>query len=504
MATNRIARNVAANYLGIFAQIAIAFMLTPFLVNTLGDTKYGIWSIAAAFTGYMCLLDLGISSAVNRYVARYNEIKDVESLNNIVSSALVMFIIICFVICSISPFLASLIVNSMSFDAEMHEIVYLLIIIVSFDVALFVLGNLFRGIFGGLQRYEIINYTKITSTVYKAVLFYLFLSDGYGLVAMGYISVSANILTALGYFFLLKKIYPFVSFRISFASKEGGRKIYKFGGYSFLAMLANQIIYYSDAFVIGYFMTAAAVTYYTIPWSLAEYAKRMCLAVSGTYAPAISAEDSKNDMSLIRQMYTSGTKYMIIISNLINVGVMVLGGALIAIWMGPKYKELCETVLLILFINLFIQGPQLISYSVLQGLAKQKVYSYVSLGVSFANLFLSIILVQSWGIVGVAIGAAVPQILFHGVFVPLYTLKVLEMSPWQYFKNTYLVTLLPTVAFLGSLIFVNEYYYPEGYLSLFLSGGICAVLYLVCVLLFSLNRDEKRTVYRFVGKYLKA
>ncbi|VAW87013.1 hypothetical protein MNBD_GAMMA16-584 [hydrothermal vent metagenome] len=503
MSNTKIVKNVIANYIGITGQIVIAFLLTPFLVHTLGDTKYGIWSIAAAFTGYMCLLDLGVSSAVNRYVARYHAIRDEANVNAIVSTALVIFIVICIIIFLISPFMASLIVNGLNFEENMRDLVYILIIIVSFDVGIFVIGNLFKGLFGGLQRYEVINYMQITSAAYKAIMFYFFLSEGFDLPAMGYISLTANIMMGMGYFILLKRLYPSISISFKFTNKSSARKLFQFGGYTFLAMLANQIIYYSDAFVIGYFMTAAAITYYSIPWSLAEYAKRMCLAISSTYAPAISAEDSKNDMTSIVEMYISGTKYMIIISNLLTVGIIILGGALIAIWMGPEYKERCETVLLILFVSLFVQGPQLISYSVLKGLAKQKIYSYVSLGVAIVNLALSIVLVQKWGIVGVAIGSAVPQILFHGLFVPLFTLHVLNISVWQYFRKTYLITLLPTVILFLVLVWIDKYFYPEGYLTLILFALISAVIYLVFVYLFSLDGNEKKVCIRYIKKSLK-
>jgi len=66
-----LAKNIFSNYVGVAGSIVIAFMLSPFLVHTLGDTKYGVWSILAALTGYMALLDLGISSAIARYVAKY-------------------------------------------------------------------------------------------------------------------------------------------------------------------------------------------------------------------------------------------------------------------------------------------------------------------------------------------------------------------------------------------------------------------------------------------------
>ena len=88
MSNAKISRNVIANYIGMIGLIIIAFLLSPFLVHSLGDIKYGIWSIAAAFTGYMSLLDFGIGSAVNRYVSKYNALEESDGTNSVVSTAL--------------------------------------------------------------------------------------------------------------------------------------------------------------------------------------------------------------------------------------------------------------------------------------------------------------------------------------------------------------------------------------------------------------------------------
>ncbi|HEV2246346.1 MAG TPA: hypothetical protein VGW37_06805 [Terriglobia bacterium] len=49
--------------------VVVAFFLTPFVIHSLGDRMYGFWTLAAAFVGYYGLMDLGLSSAVNRYIA---------------------------------------------------------------------------------------------------------------------------------------------------------------------------------------------------------------------------------------------------------------------------------------------------------------------------------------------------------------------------------------------------------------------------------------------------
>ncbi len=503
MSTTQIRKNSTANIIGVAGLIIISFLLSPFLVQTLGDTKYGIWTIAVSFTGYMGLMDFGLSSAVIKYVSEYKGIGDQKKINSIISTSMVLFCMASGAIILLSPFMADLIVNLINIDPSLSSLVHLLIIIVSFDIGIVVVGGLYRGIFGGLQQYEIINYVQIISATYKAVMFYLFLTNGFELISMGYISITANLLSILIFYIILKKTHPAVRFELKLVNKSSRSKIIRYSKHTFVGMVANQIIFYSDAFVIGYFMSAAAVTYYSIPWALSEYTKKISMAISQTYAPAISEKEATGNFDHIRTLYTSGVKYMIIISNLLSVGVMVLGGAFIAIWMGPKYRELCEQVLIILLINQYVMGPQLVSSAVLKGLAKQKKYSYASILVSIINLFLSILLVQKWGIVGVAIGAALPQIIFNGLYVPWMTLKIIDLSAWTYFKETYLLSIVPTVILFSSLYFVRVNHDPQGYFELLFYAFTCTALYLIAVYYFMLNSGEKKYIQEKAVAMLK-
>ena len=503
MSTSAIRKNSIANIIGVAGLIIIAFILSPFLVSTLGDTKYGIWTIAVSFTGYMGLLDLGLSSAVIKYVAQYKGLRDQKKVNSIISTSMLLFCVMGVLIILVSPFMADFIVNLINIDPSLVSVVHLLIIIVSFDVGIVVVGGLYKGIFGGYQQYNVINYIQIISATYKAVMFYLFLTNGFELISMGLVSITANLLSILLFYITLRKLHPAVKFEMGLVNKGSGSKIIHYSKYTFIGMVANQIIFYSDVFVIGYFMSAAAVTHYSIPWALAEYTKKISLAISQTYAPAISEKNATGDFDNIRTLYTSGVKYMIIVSNLLSLGVMVLGGAFIAIWMGPKYRELCEQVLIVLLINLYVLGPQTVSSAVLKGLAKQKKYSYVSIVVSMFNLFLSILFVQKWGIVGVAIGAALPQIIFNGLYVPWMTLKIIDLSAWTYFKKTYLLSIVPTFILFSSLYFVRMNHDPQGYFELLLYAFICTVFYLIAVYYFMLDTGEKKYVYDKFFRRLK-
>ena len=111
-----IAMNVFSNYCGLGFHIVIAFFLSPFLVHTLGDTRYGIWSIAMSLSGYMSLMNLGIATSLNRYVSKLHKTKDIDNLLAVINSGLGLFVIVGMLIAAISPLTAWGINNFIKFD----------------------------------------------------------------------------------------------------------------------------------------------------------------------------------------------------------------------------------------------------------------------------------------------------------------------------------------------------------------------------------------------------
>ena len=69
------------------ANTLTSFLLMPFLVHHLGDRNYGFWSLAGAILGYYGILDFGIVSAVQFYVAKALGEKDVDYANRTISTS---------------------------------------------------------------------------------------------------------------------------------------------------------------------------------------------------------------------------------------------------------------------------------------------------------------------------------------------------------------------------------------------------------------------------------
>ena len=125
------------------------------------------------------------------------------------------------------------------------------------------------------------------------------------------------------------------------------------------------------------------------------------------------------------------------------------------------------------------------------------------MGVSVVNLLLSIALVQKYGIIGVALGAVIPQILFHGFYVPWSTLKIIELSVKEYFVKTYMPSIVPSIVLFIALYFVSVYFYPDSFLKLLSSAFVCTLIYMLFVYMLMLDKNEKATSIKYLRKVLR-
>ena len=78
MAKSQIAKGAIISYISIFLNIIISLVYTPWMINKIGVSDYGLYSLVTAFLSYF-LLDFGLSGTITRFIAKYraegNEVK---------------------------------------------------------------------------------------------------------------------------------------------------------------------------------------------------------------------------------------------------------------------------------------------------------------------------------------------------------------------------------------------------------------------------------------------
>ncbi|MEM8713921.1 MAG: polysaccharide biosynthesis C-terminal domain-containing protein, partial [Planctomycetota bacterium] len=149
---------------------------------------------------------------------------------------------------------------------------------------------------------------------------------------------------------------------------------------------------------------------------------------------------------------------------------IVLGPNFLEAWIGESYSPIAGRVLQVLMASFFFFLPvRGVALPVLMGLGHARVPGFGLLAMGALNLVLSLLLVGPYGIMGVAVGTAIPNILFSALFV-FEACKRVDMRIGEWLRYA-LGRLLPvTILSCGALALVSSQVPLHGFPSVIAAG----------------------------------
>jgi O-antigen/teichoic acid export membrane protein len=140
-------------------------------------------------------------------------------------------------------------------------------------------------------------------------------------------------------------------------------------------------------------------------------------------------------------------------------------------------------VLLVVPRSLYL--AQSTSIKILLGMSRHRVLASVLLIEGGMNLLLSLLLVQHFGIVGVALGTAIPLTCTSVFFLPQHLCRILNLPLGAFFSRAYLLPLTLCAPMATVLWFVSRVFPVHTYPGVMLQIALGGMVYgagLACVL----------------------
>jgi O-antigen/teichoic acid export membrane protein len=483
MNNRRIVVNAVANWIGFAAQLVVAFFMSPILVHGLGAPRYGIWSLVESILAYLMLFDLGVAASVVRYVARFEANSDQDRLNRIFSTSLCIFAAAGFMVAVITVALASLGATLVKVPPELvHEARWMLALL-GFNLSLGLPLNVFPSLLDGLARYPAKTAIRTAGLVARTGLFLIVIWQKGGLIPLAW---SITACTMLEHLILAAACWwylPRLRFSLALVDRETFRLIRGYSLQAFLLMIAGRVSYQTNALVIGAFLAPQFITYFAVAARLIEYAKNALRAVTTVLTPAVSAYEARGDLSAIRSVFLTSTRFVLWIILPIQAGFYLLGKPFLSLWMGPEYVGRSYPSLAILSLPLFLILSQSVSGRVLYGIGRLRWFTVIVTGEAIANLLISLALVGPMGIEGVAWGTTIPNILGN-VVVAVHVCGLLNVRTVEYVRCSFIRPLTATVLLSVGWWAVPAFVDPaRSWISLLLVGGIGVGVYGIVALL---------------------
>lgn len=492
--TKRFALNVMMNWAAMAVSMVVPFFLTPFVVNSLGEVAYGVWILAVSTVAYLGLLDLGLRSAIIRYVSKADTQGKADEARSAIGAALWFRLLISGGVAILSVLLALVFPHIFKLPPSMQRAGQITVLLCALGVAITLASGVFGAVLSAINRFDILSSITMVQTLARAVGVILILRSGRGLIALAYWEFTIVTLAGLATWGAAAKIYPECRVRFARPDMTMLRAIWSYSFTTFLIIIAVQIVFYSDNMVVGAFLSVGMVTFYSIAGSLALYSGQVASAMGTTFIPLASGLDASGRSEDLQKLLLRGTQAALGLVLPICAVLMLRGKTFIGLWMGHQYSEVSGTILQILIVSQFFTIANSTAGQIAYGTEKHKSVAKQAIGEAIVNLTLSIILVKTVGIYGVAWGTTVSMALFHLCFWPLHVRKMVGVSIRKYIWEGWTKITLCTVPFGIVCVIADKYWHASSKTIFF--GQIFATLPVYAIVVLIVFRSEAGSIFR--------
>lgn len=494
----RTVNNALFNAASSLLPLILSFIFWPYIVSKLGDSSYGVFALVGTVIGYFALLDLGLGSAIVKYVAEYTGQQDNDRRQEVIGVAGSIFMTIglagLLLILGIARVLAT---RLMKIPPELIDAAYHSFCAASLGFFFTMQITLLTAIINGLNRYDISSVTMAVmgtiTTIGAAVLLHL----GFGLVAVVWLNVIIPMLTVLFYLVLIHRLLPDISLRLMY-KVEPLKRILHFGMYTLLGRITYVISSQVNLLIIGAVLGATAVTYYVVPFMILSRMTNLLVRIGSVIFPAISELQGQQRHDTISDLYLTSSRIILSLTIAFTLPLLIFGIRFLHLWMGPAFAERGGIAMLFITIGVFLSQCTNVPTFVVEGLGQPKISGFAAISSALIFLILMIPGAIYGGIAGVAAANTVSAAMVCPVFIWYVTRKVLGLTLPQLFKEVYMRPLLAGVAVAIPLLLVPQTRIQNIFLLLLVMGSGMSLYFLIALLLGVYQKRERKVLMEYL------
>lgn len=482
-------RNIATSLLLQIIAIVYGFIVPKIIIDCFGSNVNGLVVSITQFLSYISLLESGFGPVVKAVLYKPIANKDQKTIENILKTAERFFRVIALIfvayIIILSLFYPLIVSNDYSwlFTAS-------LIIIIGFSTfAEYFFGMTYRIFLQAKQKTYIISIIQIITYILSIIAIVLLAKMGVGIHM---IKLAGSLLFLIRP--ILQNIYVRKKYDISLKNCDGKYHLkQKWDG---LAQHIAAVIHgKTDIVVLTIFSSLEEVSVYSVYYLVIKGIKSMIQSLAEGIDAAFGDMIAKKEKQNLNVKFSIYEVCFNTINTIIFTTTMLLATSFISVYTkGVTDANYIRPLFgYLIVISEYIWGIRL-PYSSLTRAAGHFKETQIGAWVEcITNIVLSVILVNSLGIVGVAIGTIVAMTIRTVEFVYHTNKYILERSVWESVKKILLVIAETIIIVLVSQML------PFRDNNNYLSWGINALMVfsVACMVTFALN-------YMFFHKELKA
>jgi O-antigen/teichoic acid export membrane protein len=355
-----IAKNTVFNLIGQILPMAVGVLTIPYIVKGLGTAQYGILSIAMMLLGYFNIFDLGLSRATVKFVAENLDSEDIHRVPELIWTSLSLLVglgIIGGVVAAV--FVPISVTHLFKMPAELAGEARVALFVLCASMPIMLGNNALRGVLEATQRFDLVNYVKVPSSVLFYLAAALAIPFGVHVAAIVSMLVAIRLVSTLAYLFLCFHTVPGLSscFRVSRASLG---PLATFGGWIMVTNVTGPVFAYVERFMIASLLSVSLLTFYSAPFELVSKLLIFPMSVVPSLFPYFSYHGGRS-RSEVSEVTSRTIKYLLLVLTPPAAVFIFFAKDIMYLWLGPQFAAQSAVVLqlttLLCFVNAFATVP---------------------------------------------------------------------------------------------------------------------------------------------------
>lgn len=500
MKKKRLLINLISNIIAFVVQLGISFILTPIIVEKVGDAAYGFIGLANNFVSYAAILTIIINSMASRFVTLELTKENQEKANRYYASVLLLDIIMSIIIAIIS---CVLIVNlnklinipqGLEIDVKITFVLAFINLILSINNTVFSIATFAK------NRLDIDAIRNIIANVIKAA--FLVIIFTICTPKIYYITIGAMISTIIvlaSNVVITKKIAPELSYSRKLFDKECVKELTKSGIWNSINSLSKTLLTGVDLLIANIFIGPSAMGVLSIAKTIPTTIEGLLGTMANVFTPNFIILYSKNKIKELVHEVNFSTKIIALIMIVPITGFIVFGRDFFTLWLPSKTAREIQQIQILSLLSL---APYVLSMSnftlftldtVTNNLKRPVI---VTLGMSVFSTITTLLVLKFtnlgvYAVAGISSAFWIAKVVVFNTINAAINLKI----KWYTFFEQFVKNVGCSLFILILFYVLKKYLILNTWKNFILSVSLLGLMGYIGVFVILLNKQEKMKIF---------
>lgn len=477
--------NIVANIISYSSNLIISFVLTPFLINSLGKEIYSFYPVANTIVSYLSIITNSMNIMASRFVTISLVNNEKKEVNKYFTSVLISNVIISGVL--LFPMLMIVVYVEKIFNVPLNTIVAVrtLFLLVFSSAIVNVLGTVYGIATFAKNRIDLRSLREIITALIRLVLFsvmYKFLPTS--IIYVGIVALVVSIISLIIQFFYTKYLLPDVKVHLKYFSKKHTIELLKSSSWNMFFTLGNIFLVGMNIILANIFYGADASGELSIVNTVPSFINGVIAMLVGIFFPVITYKVAQNDRRGTVCELLKAEKFIGVCSSSVIIVFSALSTEFFSLWVPQEDSKYLFIISLITIIPHVIISFTWVLTNLNVALNQVKLPAIVTMCIGILNIILVTLFAKiiHMKLLSLPIISTFLQIIWAGLFLPMYASRKLGVARLTFLKPV-ISNILPMIFCFIMIYKIKCIFEITSWLVFFVVGIVFGIITIILMLL---------------------